>query len=717
MHLNVESIMRRGVAALTPCLLVAAVNLIVPAPVHAAWVRQSPLPTHRDLQGFDFIDGSNGWFIANDGPDHGSIWHSPDGGASWTEQFVDVVNRLEDIDMIDAQNGWAIGAALVQTTNGGQTWTDANRPAQGVTGNYIQFVSPTRGWLSTRPATAKNYLYRTTNAGQVWDFLGEFWVGSWMFADANVGWAIDKTQQVVRTSDGGDNWTIIGDPSGISIDSAIYRVFSQDRVMVRTYDSAYLLRWWITEDGGQSWTEVVGNAGNSPVFVDAQHGYSVYRYDVMGTTDAGYTWAPVATNVGAKVLTALAVNGNGLLAGGWYGFLTQFDGSSWSQVSNGTGQLLRDVSFGDSQTGWAVGDDFGLLRTTNAGTTWSHVFLPGVRRDIWEVHAFSPTCAYAEAATGHFVTSDGITWQEAAWWPSGLAYFSDCSRGWILKGSNTLYKTTDGGATWVSRTASGITGYDVLHDMKFVDDTIGYIAARWELIFKTTNGGTSWTSLPHPATPGLDYRHVGFANATRGWVTGSFGTILRTTDGGASWINQSLPEQRDVLDLEVMGPNEAYVCGGATGGYGYVRHTTDGVNWASFFVNNSSIQYGVTAQPGHVWTCGYDGGIDHLATGTASTPDLPPGAARALLSAYPNPAREGVSVVFDLDHTTTAVATVIDAGGRAIRTFPSRQLDAGIQRLDWDGTDDKGSDVSSGRYFMRVAWEDRVESIPFMIIH
>ena len=98
---------------------------------------QSPDPTEIHLYGIDFIDANNGW-IAGAYVDDGEIWKTTDGGATWSLQFVDDFSNFDDIDMIDATNGWAIGDRIYKTTNGGATWSASELP-RGVGGVKIQF--------------------------------------------------------------------------------------------------------------------------------------------------------------------------------------------------------------------------------------------------------------------------------------------------------------------------------------------------------------------------------------------------------------------------------------------------------------------------------------------------------------------------------------------------------------------------------------------------
>lgn len=50
----------------------------------------------------------------------------------------------------------------------------------------------------------------------------------------------------------------------------------------------------------------------------------------------------------------------------------------WSSLSSGTFSHLRDVWFVDDNTGWAVGDDSTLIKTTNGGISWQALSFPGI---------------------------------------------------------------------------------------------------------------------------------------------------------------------------------------------------------------------------------------------------------------------------------------------------------------------------------------------------
>ena len=59
-------------------------------------------------------------------------------------------------------------------------------------------------------------------------------------------------------------------------------------------------------------------------------------------------------------------------------------------------------------------------------------------------------------------------------------------------------------------------------------------------IFRTTNGGITWISQQYSGVPGV-LLSVSFTDANNGTAVGEWGGIVRTTDGGETWLtNQSV---------------------------------------------------------------------------------------------------------------------------------------------------------------------------------
>ena len=92
--------------------------------------------------------------------------------------------------------------------------------------------------------------------------------------------------------------------------------------------------------------------------------------------------------------------------------------------------------------------------------------------------------------------------------------------------SGTIFKTTDGGETWVSQ-SSGTT--NPLYGVSFTDANTGTIVGA-AVILRTTDGGDTWVSQSSGTT--ATFFGVSFTDANTGTIVGDWGTILRTTTGG-----------------------------------------------------------------------------------------------------------------------------------------------------------------------------------------
>ncbi|QIX60222.1 T9SS type A sorting domain-containing protein [Hymenobacter sp. BT18] len=107
---------------------------------------------------------------------------------------------------------------------------------------------------------------------------------------------------------------------------------------------------------------------------------------------------------------------------------------------------------------------------------------------------------------------------------------------------NTLFLSTDAGATWVNRLVSS-PNYFSFSSLSALSATTAFIGGFRQggfggVLLKTTDGGASFTELPIPALSFLNVAH--FFNASVGVIlsdaTNGEYEIFRTTDGGQTWI-------------------------------------------------------------------------------------------------------------------------------------------------------------------------------------
>ena len=74
----------------------------------------------------------------------------------------------------------------------------------------------------------------------------------------------------------------------------------------------------------------------------------------------------------------------------------------------------------------------------------------------------------------------------------------------------------------------------------------------------------------------------------------------------------------------------------------------------------------------------------------------------AIAQNYPNPFNPETTIRYDLPRASHVRLTVYDVLGNQIRVLVDNLENAGIKYLTWDGSDDRGRQVSSGFYFYRL---------------
>jgi len=115
---------------------------------------------------------------------------------------------------------------------------------------------------------------------------------------------------------------------------------------------------------------------------------------------------------------------------------------------------------------------------------------------------------------------------------------------------------------------NGIAFYDVT----FPSSDIGYIVGAGGVIYKSVDGGDTWVSQTSPTA--LSFFDVFFTSTTNGWAVGDAGLIAYTTNG-TDWNLHSqsgvLTSTQDINSIEINGLNG--VMGADTG---LLWYTTDG---------------------------------------------------------------------------------------------------------------------------------------------
>ncbi|MDT3695993.1 MAG: YCF48-related protein [Ignavibacterium sp.] len=253
--------------------------------------------------------------------------------------------------------------------------------------------------------------------------------------------------------------------------------------------------------------------------------------------------------------------------------------------------------------------EYGIILTTaDAGISWTKKFK--VSDLLQDAFFFDQMNGWAAADSGKvFKTTDGgNSWIKyycgANVWLQEI-YFSDLLNGWCVGygSGGGVYKSTDGGATWINVTPLYQAYF---HSLNFINKSTGWVCGTE--IFKTTDAGVTWQQLT--TSGGMEsFSDIYFIDENVGWLLWSSSfpnpitSISKSTDGGLNWSAQK--DSVNTSNLEFTNAN----LGCAVGSWGTIETTLDGgenwalkTEWLSFSLNKvdfPSLEIGfVTARKG-----------------------------------------------------------------------------------------------------------------------
>jgi hypothetical protein len=147
------------------------------------------------------------------------LFASADGGLLWEPLSIDAADAaIIGVDFVDVKNGFVAtntpaGLAVAKTSDGGATWETTDVSPERFPGVHLRFLDQANGWLVAQRLTSSSFsegdLYRTTDGGETWTYLGPAPMGEpAVFLSPQDGWMVGGPRKLIfRSRDGGSSWT------------------------------------------------------------------------------------------------------------------------------------------------------------------------------------------------------------------------------------------------------------------------------------------------------------------------------------------------------------------------------------------------------------------------------------------------------------------------------------------------------------------------------
>ncbi len=592
----------------------------------------------------------NRYFVA--GAD-GGVWRTTDGGSTWqpltdfmpTTAIGSLALDPTNENTIYAGTGEAnfanhsrYGLGIYKSADGGDTWeqwgesTFAGRCISKLlvspANPQVVFACVTRAGGFPEMAAAKGHpgatgprgVFRSTDGGHTWAQLAGGLPG------------LDATDMAMEPGNSQVLYAAIGSIFG-SPDNGVYK----------------------SVNGGDSWTKLAGGFPNvnvgrisiaiAPTSPSRLYALVALQSDPTGggastlaavrTSDGGATWQPTAV-AGIQAtygwyLSCVAVsptNPDTVFFGGLSMVRSTNAGSSVSTVTPPHVDLHAIVF--DAAGRLLAGDDGGVHRSTNQGTSWTNLntglstiqFYAGL-----STHPTSDVGVFGGTQDNgtHLRNAASQTWTSFAGGDGGWTQVDQTNPLRVFaesQGTGALYRSTDGG-TSTSTVGTGLTGRNCFLPPYLIDPANPQrMLYGTERVFVSTNGGTSFSALSPDLTGGgsAAIRTLAVAPTDSMFVYAATndGRILSSSDGGATFQLRlsgvpGWPRTTRELAVDPVDPRTVYL---ATAFFGQpqIRRSRDaGATWQSLSAALPDVPVNVIGidgrGPGPVIYAGTDAGL------------------------------------------------------------------------------------------------------------
>ena len=291
------------------------------------------------------------------------------------------------------------------------------------------------------------------------------------FVDSLIGFAItpnttNDTSYIIKTSNGGDNWSVV-----LKGSTSVIGGFNDIQFINLNTGFACGNLFWKTTNNGVNWFNV-NTSGIFPMGMFVLNEDSIWlvdRENLVGgaflTTNGGVSWTQKFSGGNANPSRVYFLNSK-------FGFISDDNGPLYRTTNGGdnwTGPItgmggFNDIYFANDTLGWKA--DGNMMITTNGGINWTNQILPGGSGFL--------TPSMLEFSN---VSKDTI-------WGVGGRKIT----GLVIRG--IIYKTTNGGINWNYQLPDTSINMPRYFHISFVNSLNGWSYFIDKGVHTTTGGDT-----------------------------------------------------------------------------------------------------------------------------------------------------------------------------------------------------------------------------------
>lgn len=286
---------------------------------------------------------------------------------------------------------------------------------------------------------------------------------------------------------------------------------------------------------------------------------------VIKTTDGGLSWTTCTSGTKNNLLKIKSYSGQVVIATGYDGLIIRSSdgGMNFSPVSSGFGanKDFWGLEFINDTLIWACGMGNALIKSTNAGLTWSTVN-PLSSNYYWCIEFLNKDYGFISGSNGKILktTDGGITWEQKQAGNTSALYSLEIidSLHIVAAGANgkTVY-SSDGGETWIQNSNISV---EAVNCVKFISIDTGYVVGLNASFKMTTNRGVLWYSI---GTNNGEWEFELFPEVI-GYSVGSQVIISKATGTYYNW--QKLFFVKNFQDVSFLTKTKGFVITNETNG-------------------------------------------------------------------------------------------------------------------------------------------------------